>query len=100
MKNREFVDCDESFRFSESALYTMKWCDYFTENQDYIFVLPLADDEDVGNKYDFDDHKRLDSFLQRDFISNPIHKFNLSENAMITLKKLGINIFDEEDVNF
>ena len=87
LQHGDYVDYS-TFKWTKPQLMAMDLCDFFKENPDYIFVLPKASKKNAGQKYDFDDRQRLECFLQKDFISNPIYKVSLSEEAMAILKKL------------
>lgn len=68
----------------------IKWCEFFKNHLDRVFVFPCPPRNAVGQNYQFDDRNRLLEFLKRDHLINPAHKITLSESAKRQMETLQI----------
>lgn len=66
----------------------IRWCQFFSDHIDQVFVMPIPSRSEIGKQYSFDDKERLLNFLNSNYMINPIHKITLSESARSQMENL------------
>lgn len=72
-----------------------KWIEFFSNNPDKVFSLPMADKNKVDTEYEYEEKNIFLEFLQKDQIENPVHQVAFSKEANDELKNCKSEIFKQ-----